>query len=97
MNTFQIAATHVRNLGSLIGVATGYGLDGRGSVPGKNKIFLFSTTSRPSLGSSQPPSQWVPKALSSGVRRLGHEADLSPPSSVEATARNNYLDSNLCL
>jgi hypothetical protein len=28
-------------------IATGYGLDGRGSIPGRGKIFLFSTASRP--------------------------------------------------
>jgi hypothetical protein len=35
------------------------------------------------LGSTQPPIQWVPGALSSGVKRLEHEANHSPPSSVE--------------
>jgi len=31
----------------------------------------------------QPPIQWVPVALSLGVKRLGREADHSPPSSAE--------------
>jgi hypothetical protein len=30
-------------------IAAGYELDGRGSIPGKGKIFLF-TASRPALG-----------------------------------------------
>jgi hypothetical protein len=32
------------------GIATGYGLDGRGSIPGKGQIFLFSVAFRPALG-----------------------------------------------
>jgi hypothetical protein len=35
------------------------------------------------LWPTQPPIQWVPGALSLGVRRLGHEADHSSPSSAE--------------
>jgi hypothetical protein len=42
-----------------------------------------STTSRPNLGLTQPPIQWVPGALSPGVKRPGREADHSPPSSAE--------------
>jgi hypothetical protein len=39
--------------------------------------------SRPTLGPTQPPIQWLPEALSSGVKRQGREADHSPPVSVE--------------
>jgi hypothetical protein len=46
-------------------------------------IFLSTTTSRMALGPTQPPIQWVPEALSLGVKQLGHEADHSPPSSAE--------------
>jgi hypothetical protein len=35
------------------------------------------------LGPTQPPIQWVPGALSLGVKRPGHEANRSPPSSAE--------------
>jgi hypothetical protein len=38
---------------------------------------------RPALGSTQPPTQWEPGALSPGVKRPGHEADHSPPTSAE--------------
>jgi hypothetical protein len=31
----------------------------RASIPGKGKIFLFSTASRPALGFTQSPIQWV--------------------------------------
>jgi hypothetical protein len=34
------------------------------------------------LGSTQPPIQWVPGALSSGVKRPRREADHSPPANV---------------
>jgi hypothetical protein len=46
-------------------------------------IFLFTAESRTALGPSQPPIQWVPGALFLGVKRPGHEADHSPPSSAE--------------
>jgi hypothetical protein len=55
-----------------------------GSVPGGGwEIFLFTTASRTALGPIQPPIQWVPVALSLGVKRLEREADHSPPSSAE--------------
>jgi hypothetical protein len=40
-------------------------------------IFLFSTASRPALGSTQLPIQWVPGILSLGVKRPVREADTS--------------------
>jgi hypothetical protein len=40
-------------------------------------------SSRPVLKATQPPIQWVPSTLSSGVKRPGREADHSPPASVE--------------
>jgi hypothetical protein len=46
-------------------------------------IFLFTTEFGTALGPTQPPIQWVPGALSLGVKQLKHEADNSPPSSAK--------------
>jgi hypothetical protein len=46
-------------------------------------VVLFSTASRTALGPTHPPIQWVPGALSLGVKRSGREVDHSPPSSAE--------------
>jgi hypothetical protein len=46
-------------------------------------IFLFTIASRTALGPIQPPIQWVPGALSLGVKRPGREADHSPQSSAK--------------
>jgi hypothetical protein len=45
-------------------------------------IFLF-TASRTALGPTHPPIQWVAGAPSLEVKRLGREADHSPPPSIE--------------
>jgi hypothetical protein len=55
---------------------------GRSSSPKGGKNFRFSTSSRLVLGSTQPPIQRVPGALSPGVERPGRE-DHSPPSTAE--------------
>jgi hypothetical protein len=44
--------------------------------------FLFSTSSIPAQGFTQPPIQWVPGALFPGVKQPGREADHSPPTSA---------------
>jgi hypothetical protein len=72
----------VQSRDSSVGVATGYGLDGRSSSPNGGMIFVLSM-SRPVLGPTQPPIQWVPGVLSPRVKRLGREADPSPPTTAE--------------
>jgi hypothetical protein len=54
---------------SSVVIATGYGLEdqrGGSSSPGRVNNFHFSKSSRPALGSPQPPIKWVPGALSRG-------------------------------
>jgi hypothetical protein len=46
-------------------------------------IFVFSTASSPTLEPTQPPIQWVPRALTLAVKQQDHEADHSPPFSAE--------------
>jgi hypothetical protein len=55
---------------------------GESSSPGSIKNFLFSMSSRPALGPTQPPVQWIPGAVSSGVKQPGREADHSPATSA---------------
>jgi len=47
--------------------------------------FLFSTASRPALGPTQPPIQWVTGTISLGIRQPGNEADHSPPPNANIT------------
>jgi hypothetical protein len=60
---------------SSVGIATCYGLDGRSSVSGRDRIFLFPTASGPGLEPIQPSIQRVPGSLSQEIKRLGREAD----------------------
>jgi hypothetical protein len=54
----------------------GYGLGGRGSIPGRVNIFLVSAAYRPDLETTQPTIQCVPgEAISLGVKRQGREVD----------------------
>jgi hypothetical protein len=59
--------------------ATGSGFDSRQG----NEIFVYSTASRPALGPTQPPIQWVPGNRLVGVKWPERESNHSPPSTAE--------------
>jgi hypothetical protein len=63
---------------------------GQNSSPDRVNHFLFSTESRPALGPTQPPIQWVPSALPSVVKRLGRKSDHSSPTSAEGDITYEY-------
>jgi hypothetical protein len=72
--------------GSSVSIALGYGLDDRGSrVRFPEGAGNFSIHHRVQNGSTAHPAsyQWVPGALSLGLKRPGREFDHSPPSSAE--------------
>jgi hypothetical protein len=59
--------------------------------PGRVKNFFYSTSSRPALGPTQPPTQWVLGALFPKVKWKGCEADHSPPTSAEVKKTRIYI------
>jgi hypothetical protein len=74
----------------LSGIALGYGLDNRGFESRQGLgIFLFTIASRLVLGPTRTPIQWVPGALSLGVKWLGRGPDHSLPSSDEV--KNSWI------
>jgi len=49
-------------------------------------LLLFATASRPVLGTTQSPIQWVP-----GLKRPGREADHSSPCSAKVKNTWSYV------
>jgi len=70
----------ISELGSIVSIATGYGLDGLGieSQWGRD----FPHLSRPALRPTQPPVQWVPGSFPGGKEQPGHDTNPSSPSSA---------------
>jgi hypothetical protein len=79
-NKLQLDNIKMYGLGSSVGIATSYGLDGPGIEFRWGRGFPH--LSRSALRPTQPPVQWIPR-LSRGRKGSGREADLSPPSSAE--------------
>jgi hypothetical protein len=84
--------------GSSFGTATGYVMDG----PGVESRWArnFSHTSRPALGPTHPPVQWVP-GLSLRYSGRGVVLTTHPPSSAEVKKEESYtsappLDLQVC-
>jgi hypothetical protein len=67
----------IRSRDTVDGIVTTYGMDDKGvGIP-------VPVEPRPILEYTQPPIQWVPGALTPGVKRPEREADHSLPASVE--------------
>jgi hypothetical protein len=74
-----------------VGAGTTDWMIGGSSVGSGWKFFHLTTASRPALGPTQPPIQWVQGDLSMGVERLGCEADHSPPLNAEVKNACSYI------
>jgi hypothetical protein len=57
-------------------------------------LFLLANISRPVLGLTQPPIQWVLGAVSPGVKQQEREADHSPTSSAEVKNSWSYTSTH---
>jgi hypothetical protein len=62
----------------MLDIATGYGLDGRGSIPGRGNIFSLLHSVQ--TGSRAHPTSY---SMGTGGKRPEREADHSTPSSDE--------------
>jgi hypothetical protein len=73
-------------------------VDDRGSIPDRAimRCFFFSIASRPALGPTQPPIQWVPRALTPGIKRLAFEADHPSPCSANFESEWSYTSTAWC-
>jgi hypothetical protein len=76
-----ILPKHYKSRESSVGTALGYRLDDR-CTRVRFPAGAWNFSLHP-LGPTQPPIQWVPGALTLGVKRPGHEVDHLPPSSTE--------------
>jgi hypothetical protein len=59
------------------------------------ELFLSDTASRPALGPTHLPVQWVLGALTRGVKRPGHQSNHSPPTSAEVKNACSHISTPL--
>jgi hypothetical protein len=59
-------------------------LEDQGLIPGRGNRFFLLYNVKPARGLTRTPVEWVPGAVSPGVKRLWREVDRSPPSSAKA-------------
>jgi hypothetical protein len=84
--TIPVAPMITVSRDSSVSTALGSGLDDRGSMvrfPAGAGNFSLHHRVQNGYGAYPASYQWVPEALSVGVKRPGREADHSPPSSAE--------------
>jgi len=92
--SYHIISFVDRGRDSSVGIATRFRLDGPGILSRWGRDFPHP--SRPALGPTQPPIQWVP-GLFQGVKGPGSGADHPPPSSAEAFVACSRLNFTLPL
>jgi hypothetical protein len=79
-----IAVLHIEDVQCFIQSATGYELNDRGSIPGRDKRFFSSPQCPYRLCTAHPVSYPVGSGVSfPRIKRPGREADHSPPHRVE--------------
>jgi hypothetical protein len=67
----------------------GYGMGDPGlDSQQRQRIYLFSKTSRPAPGPNKPPTHWVPGTLSPALKRPLRAVDRSPQANAEVTRVN---------
>jgi hypothetical protein len=84
--TFIDVISQLTSQVSSVSIVSGYGLvDLRSEFDPRLRQGIFPVTSEsiPTLGSTQPPVQWVTCPFPGGKERPGREADHSPPFGVE--------------
>jgi hypothetical protein len=72
-----------RSRKSSVGIAKGYGLDGRGSIPGKDKSFSLLCNVQIGFGAHPTSYPMGTQGSLPKVKRPRSEADHLPPSNAE--------------
>jgi hypothetical protein len=72
-----------RSQGGSVGTGTGYGLDGRGLIPGREKRFFLLHSVQNGSGAQSASYPMDTGCSFPGGEPTGREADHSPPSSAD--------------